>query len=365
MDINRALSCSPVRLLALDLGPAMRGGQQQSVLLLAGLAARGHEIRLLARRGAPLVLAARSRGLYVVEMPPGAEASPSLLLAVAREARSSRPDIVYAGDARGHGAAVFSLAIRVAPLVVHRRVVFPPGRDPLSRLKYRAAARYLAVSRATAKSLERAGVPAAKVVVVPDGLPDDAFLENTAPTPPPIRFVHAGAFDGLKGQDVVVEILARLVGGGLDATALFLGDGPRRAAVEAQAAARGVSARCVFAGHVENVASRLASAHILLLPSDSEGGPLALVEAMAAGCLAVGHDVGGASEMVQGGTAGALVASLDVAAWEEMVLGLLHDPVRRERLVAAGRAAARERTVARTVDGVEAELEKARSGRGT
>ena len=254
-DISRALSCSPVRLLALDLGPAMRGGQQQSLHLLAGLAAHGHEIRLLAPRGAPLAPAARSRGLDVVEMPPGSEASPSLLLAVAREARSFRPEIVYAGDARGHGAAVFSRAITAAPLVVHRRVVFPPRRDPFSRLKYRSVARYVAVSRATAESLERAGVPAAKVIVVPDGLPDEAFLESAAPAPPPFRFVHVGAFDGMKGQDVVVETLARLVAGGFDATVLFLGDGPRRVSVEAQAASRGVAGRCVFAGHIEDVAS--------------------------------------------------------------------------------------------------------------
>src|ERR1035441_9485897 len=296
----------------------MRGGQRQTALVLAGLASRGHEGRLLARRGAPLAAAAPAAGIATAEVPAGSEASPVLLLAVAREARSFRPEIVYAGDARGHGAAVFSRAAASAPLVVHRRVVFSPGRDLLSRLKYRAVSRYLAISRAVAESLERAGVPAAKVIVVPDGLPDEAFLENTAPTPPPVRLVHAGAFDGRKGQDVVVETLARLVAGGLDATALFLGDGPKRGAVEAQAAARGVAGRGVFA---------------------------ALVEAMAAGCLAVGHDVGGASEMVQGGAAGTLVASLDAEAWEQAVLSLLHDPARRARLVTDGRTAARERTI--------------------
>jgi len=354
-----------VRLLALDLGPAMRGGQRQTALVLAGLASRGHAVRLLARRGAPLAAAARSAGLDTAEVPAGSEASPALLLAVAREARTFRPEIVYAGDARGHGAAVFSRAAGDAPLVVHRRVIFPPGRGLLSRLKYGAAALYLAVSGAVREALERAGVPAEKVVVVPDGLPDEAFLENTAPVPPPIRLVHAGAFDGRKGQNVVVDALARLVVGGIDATALFLGDGPRREAAEARAAARGVAERCLFAGHVEDVATRLAASHVLVLPSDSEGGPLALVEAMAAGCLAVGHDVGGASEMVRGGTAGVLVATLDARAWEQAVLALHHDPDRRARLIAAGRVAARERTIARTVAGVEAGLKKARGGSGT
>lgn len=345
-----------MRLLALDLGPAMRGGQRQTALLLAGLAARGHDVRLLARRGAPLAAAARATGLDPGEVPAGSEASPSLLLAVAREARGFRPAIVYAGDARGHGAAVFGRAAASVPLVVHRRVAFPPGRDPLSRLKYRSAARYLAVSGAVASSLEAAGVPAAKIAVVPDGLPAEAFRDGPAPSAPPFRLVHVGAFDGLKGQGVVVEILARLAAGGLDATALFLGDGPARPAVEARAAARGVSGRCVFAGHVEDVAPRLSAAHVLLLPSTSEGAPLALVEAMAAGCPAVAHAVGGAGEILLGGSAGVLVPSLDPSAWEPVVRSLLLDAECRARFVAAGRAAARERTIDRTVARAESEL---------
>lgn len=345
-----------MRLLALDLGPGMRGGQRQTALLLAGLAARGHEIRLLARRAAPLASAARASGLATVEVPPGSEASPSVLLAIAREARLFRPAMVYAGDARGHGAAVFGRATAIAPLVVHRRVTFPPGRSPLSRLKYRVAARYLAVSRAVAASLEAAGVPSGKIAVVPDGLPDDAFRESVAPAPPPFRLVHAGAFDGMKGQDVVVETLARLASGGIDATALFLGDGPTRAGVEALAAARGVAGRCAFAGQVEDAEARFASCHLMVLPSASEGGGLVLVEAMAAGCPVVAHDVGGSREMVAGGAAGALVASLDPAEWENAVRGVLLDPGRRARLVGAGYAAARERTIERTVGLVEAEL---------
>jgi glycosyltransferase involved in cell wall biosynthesis len=345
-----------VRLLALDLGPGLRGGQRQSALLLSGLAARGHTVRLLARRGGPFAAVGRAAGLDTIEVPAGSQASPTLLLAVARETRAFRPAIVYAGDARGHGAAVFGRAMAVAPLIVHRRVIFPPGRNVLSRYKYGAATRYLAISEAVATALESAGVPAAKIVVVPDGLPPGAFLESTAPAPPPFRLVHAGAFDGLKGQDVVVETLARLVAGGIDATVLFLGDGPLRRGVEGLAAARGVAARCEFPGQVEDTARRFAASHLLLLPSASEGGGLVLVEAMAAGCPVVGHDVGGAREMAAGGAAGVLVASLEPAAWEAAARDVLLDPGRREHLAAAGRAAARGRTIERTVMLVESEL---------
>lgn len=349
-----------MRLLALNLGPAMRGGQGQTALLLEALASRGHVIRFIGRRGAPLAEAMRRRGgIDVVEAPNGPEASPPLLLAVARATRQFRPDVVYAGDSRGHGAAVWSRASSGRPLVIHRRVDFQPSGHFLSRAKYRAVDRFLAVSKAVGATLIAAGVDADRIVVVPDGLPAGAFVDAPVEPAPPWRLVHVGAFDGRKGQRVAVEALALLVRGGLDATLLFLGTGPAQPDVAARAAALGVAERCDFAGQVGDVAERLAASHVLLLPTDSEGAPLSLVEAMAAGCPVVAHDVGGVSELVAGGAAGVLVPSRDPVAWEAAVRALLLDPERRARLREAGRSVAGGRTIARTVERVEAELLRA------
>jgi glycosyltransferase involved in cell wall biosynthesis len=349
-----------VRLLALDLGPDLRGGQGQTALLLQALAGRGHAVRFIGRRGAPLPDLLRGHGgIDVVEAPAGSEASPALLLAVARAARLFRPDVVYAGDSRGHGAAVWSRASASRPLVVHRRVDFHRSGHPLSRAKYRAADLFLAVSKAVEATLIDAGVDAGRIVVVLDGLPPGAFVEAPVPPAPPFRLVHLGAFDGRKGQRVAVEAFALLLRGGLDASLLFLGSGPDWSAVVARAAALGVAERCEFAGQVENIAERLAASHLLLLPTDSEGAPLSLAEAMAAGCPVVAHDVGGVSEVVLGGGAGVLVPSLDPVTWEAEIRGLLLDPERRARLREAGRSAAAGRTLARTVERVEAELVRA------
>ncbi|MGA7992549.1 MAG: glycosyltransferase, partial [Thermoanaerobaculia bacterium] len=329
-----------MRLLALDLGSGLRGGQGQTALVLEALASRGHVVRFVGRRGAPLAeLLRRHGGIDVVEAPAGPEASPALLLAVARAGRKFRPDVVYAGDSRGHGVALWSRAASGHPLVVHRRVDFRPSDHVLARAKYRAVRLFIAVSKAARATLVGAGVDADRIVVVPDGLPPSAFVDAPAPAAPPYRLVHLGAFDHRKGQSVALEAFALLVRGGWDASLLFLGDGPARRGVEARAAALGVADRCDFAGQVSDVPARLAASHLLLLPTDSEGAPLSLVEAMAAGCPVLAHDVGGVSEVVAEGAAGVLLPSLDPVAWEAATRALLLDPKRRAHLRQAGRTA--------------------------
>jgi len=78
-----------MRILHLDAGRQMRGGQWQVLRLIEGLAAQGVEPALLARSGAPLFEAARARGWRVEPL-----GFPRLLLRVRRE------DIVHAHDGK-------------------------------------------------------------------------------------------------------------------------------------------------------------------------------------------------------------------------------------------------------------------------
>lgn len=349
-----------MRILALDLGAGWRGGQKQTALVAAALAERGHDVTLLAAADSPLLReASRGTGVGLVPVPGRGEASPSLLTAVARATRRIRPDVLWASDGRGHGAAVWSLAAARTPLVVHRRVAFPPGRDPLSRLKYRAARRFVAISGDVARILSEAGIPPDRIAVVPDGLPPDAFVLAPLPSAPPFRLVHAGAFDGQKGQDVAVRVLARLAAEGLDATLTLLGDGPRRAETERLTEAAGVLPRCRFEGDVRDVPARLAASHLLFLPSKNEGASLALVEAMAAGCPVLAHDLPAIREVCGGEASGRLVPTLDPETWAEEAGRLLRDEPERLRLIAAGRATAATRTLAASVDRLEEVLEAA------
>lgn len=147
-----------MRVLHLDTGREMRGGQWQTLRLIEGLAKEGVESTLLARAGSALFEAARRGGWNV---------RPVGWLRTAREARWH--DLVHAHDARGH---TYGLAAFGEPLVVSRRVAFPVR----TRWKYARPARFIAVSEFVKTVLLQGGVPASKIAVVYDGVP---LLEQT------------------------------------------------------------------------------------------------------------------------------------------------------------------------------------------
>src|SRR5687768_1198293 len=142
-----------MRILHLDAGREMRGGQWQVLRLIEGLAAAGIESTLLAREGAPLYVAARKRGWRV---------EPLSLTRVIMMSR--RHDLIHAHDARTHTAGAI---VRGVPLVVSRRVAFPVG----SRWKYGRAKRYIAVSEFVKSVLIKGGVDESRISVVYDGVP--------------------------------------------------------------------------------------------------------------------------------------------------------------------------------------------------
>ncbi len=174
-----------MRILHIDTGAEMRGGQHQVLLLLKTLQKTGCEQFLLVRHVGPLADMARSAGFPV---------HIGGLTAAWRLARSV--DIVHAHDARAHLLAAAS----AARFVVSRRVAFPVKRTPASRWKYARATRYLAVSKYVASELESAGVPQAKIDIVYDSVEAHESLPAWDPTAPAVALAST---DPMKGRDLV------------------------------------------------------------------------------------------------------------------------------------------------------------------
>jgi hypothetical protein len=145
-----------MRLLHLDSGLSMRGGQWQALRLAEGLSHAGHSVTLLARRGSPGLAMARTLGL---------DARPLTALAVRQLSRQA--DLTHAHDARSH---TISALLSAAPLIVSRRVSFPI-RGGLSGWKYARPRHFIAVSNYVKNVLIQAGVGSECISVVYDGVP--------------------------------------------------------------------------------------------------------------------------------------------------------------------------------------------------
>jgi len=119
------------------------------------------------------------------------------------------------------------------------------------------------------------------------------------------------------------------------------GQGEREEALRELVRAQGRSDRIRLRGFVPDARRRFAEADFSLLTSTSEGLPLVLAEAMAAGCLPIAYDIRyGPADLIRDGVDGFLVAEGDIAAMADRILTLQRLP---EDEVERMREAARER----------------------
>ena len=120
-----------------------------------------------------------------------------------------------------------------------------------------------------------------------------------------------------------------------EAALVIVGDGPLRAALEAQAEQAGLSDAVRFMGDRHDVPRLLTGMEVFALTSTSEGYSVALLEACASSLPIVATDVGGNREIVRHGINGRLVPSGDTAAIATALIALLRGG---EQAAAMGRA---------------------------
>jgi glycosyltransferase involved in cell wall biosynthesis len=143
----------------------------------------------------------------------------------------------------------------------------------------------------------------------------------------------------VKAHEVFLEAARTIVAARPDATFLVVGDGERRAELEALAAGLGLGARVRFLGWRADLDRLYADLDVVVLTSKNEGSPVALIEAMAAGRPVVSTRAGGVEDVVTDGETGRLVPIGDAAAVARAIVDLLDDPALAARLGAAARTA--------------------------
>lgn len=133
--------------------------------------------------------------------------------------------------------------------------------------------------------------------VIPNGLGPDDF-EQTAPNPDAANFLFIGELRALKGVDILLQALARLIATH-PVRAVIVGAGPDGDAFKQQCRALGLDAHVTFPGAMPARAA-FPLGHCLVVPSRAESFPYVVLEAGAAGKPLIATDVGGIPEIVAG-----------------------------------------------------------------
>ena len=339
---------------AILLTEALDDGMVFASTLVAGTTAP-HE-------GNMLDLAAAHRVEPVLLPALGREISPAddlvALASMVQLMRRLKPDVVHTHMAKAGTVGRLAAHICGVPLIVHtyHGHVF---HSYFGRLKTRV---FLTIERALALATDR-------IIVLGDGQRNEIASYGVAPATKlePIRlglelrqFLDAEQARGSLRRELgipattpLIGIVARLVPVKAhetffeaaqhvlkmepEARFLVIGDGERRAELEAMVKQLGIEDAMSFLGWRRDMRAVYADLDVVALTSLNEGSPVALIEALASARPVVSTGVGGVPEVVMNGVTGLTVPPSNPEAMAGAILSLWREPELAQRLANAGR----------------------------
>jgi glycosyltransferase involved in cell wall biosynthesis len=212
----------------------------------------------------------------------------------------------------------------------------------------------VAVSHAVRRYLVARGVPERKLVTIHNGVAadepewapgDPAYLHRElglAPQVPVVGMVAYYRDDDLKGHRVFFDAARRLLERAPSVHFVSIGsdlsrEGLTREHFERYTRELGIRDRVHFLGERQDIPAILGSLTVHVLPSFSEGCPMAVLEAMAKGVPNVATRLESIAEIVEDGRSGLLIEPDDSDALAAALALLLEHPGTASRLGAAGR----------------------------
>jgi glycosyltransferase involved in cell wall biosynthesis len=229
----------------------------------------------------------------------------------------------------------------------------------MRRLVARRVERYVAISSEIRSRLEQAGVDAARISAIPNGIDVGRFAPVTAPRKRELRLalslpaealmmIYTGRLATSKGVMMLIDVWRELAGHYPQAHLLIVGTGRGsfddcEPALQEYIARHAMNARVTLAGAVSNVQEYLQASDVFVFPSDYEGFSLSILEAMTAALPLVSTRVGIAAELEDQCRFGLLVPPQDRPAFRDALSNMLADSALRQEMGTNARAAVSER----------------------
>ena len=263
---------------------------------------------------------------------------PFAVIRLARLLRKERVAVLHCHNRLAQIYGGFAARLAGTPAVIcSRHAAAVNGRllppQVLERASARCIHQFVAVSEDVMRQATELGrLPADRSRVIYNGVDTNSFtpLSEWAEGPPAIIMV--ARLDPLKRHDLLLRAARRLRDEGLDLRVRIVGDGPARSDIARLVNNLGLDDIVELPGHREDVADLLRSSHLFALPSDSEGLPMTIIEAMACGLPVVATRVGGIPELIEPERNGFLIEAGDEAALAERLRRLIIDKELLERM---------------------------------
>lgn len=235
-----------------------------------------------------------------------------------------RPQMIFSFNAIPYGLIAVILG-RVFGLSTHVGFI---GRDIRSVTRYRFLAfPFTHASLITAPGaqsislLEHAGIRGVRILE--HGIDSTRFAPQDAPRD--IDCIYVGTLTPVKRVDLILDAALYLKQMGSSVSFVVIGDGPLRDGLERTARDCDLGSSVQFVGFVQHPELWLTRARLFLLPSDWEGMPFALIEAMACGVVPIATPVGALPEIIDTYHNGVLFGDDTPQALARIIESLLSD----------------------------------------
>ncbi len=212
-----------------------------------------------------------------------------------------RSDVVDAGVARSLGIPVVSTVHGFTGGGTRNRIY-----EWVQERAFRDFDAVVAVSQPIVERLVRHGVPAGRVSLIPNAFDGAASVVERAAARERLGIPRdefavgwVGRLSEEKGPDVFIDAIPLLAEP--LAAATIVGDGPEEEALRERAARHGIAERLRWLGVVPGAGALVGAFDVFVLSSRTEGVPIVLLEAAAAGVPIVATGVGGVPSMFPDG----------------------------------------------------------------
>ena len=186
--------------------------------------------------------------------------------------------------------------------------------------------------------VDRDGITAEKVQVISNGINLDRFsskekadLGQFLVPSDHCTIAIVGRYHPVKGHLYFLDVFAKLRAKH-KVSLLLVGDGEMRPSIQAKIDSLGLGDSVCLCGYRNDVPAILNAIDIVVVPSELEGLPMVVLEAMARAKPVVAHDVGGIADVISDDSLGSMVTAGDKTAMYEAVLALLLNPALRQAI---------------------------------